>query len=144
VKNPHVITQILLLVLIGAVCWMGYQVGRLAAPAADVTPVAPVRPPAPAADAATLGKSYVPTLGATYGEAWQAASKAVAEGKSVADAQKVLQDTWRESRERAFAARVAPAFARVLPEGAEPATPEKRAEVARMFSDFGAGLKGGK
>jgi hypothetical protein len=74
VKNPHVVTQILLLVLIGAVCWMGYQVGRLAAPAAR-DPRAPVRPPAPAADAATLGKAYVPTLGATYGEAWQAAGE---------------------------------------------------------------------
>jgi hypothetical protein len=143
-KNPHLVTQALMVVLIGAVCWMCYRVGRLAAPAANVTPGTPVRPPAPAADAATLGRAYVPTLGATYGEAWQAASKAVAEGKSVADAREVLQDTWRESRERAFAAKVAPAFSRVLPEGAEPATPEKRAEVARMFHDFGAGLKGGK
>jgi hypothetical protein len=141
VKNPHVVTQILLLVLIGSVCFLGYQVGHLVA-----VPPAPASPAAPAAavDAASLGRAYVPILGATYGEAWQAAGKAVADGGTIADAQKVVQDTWRDARERAFAAKVTPAFARVLPEGAEPATPEKRAEVARMFHDFGAGLKGGK
>jgi hypothetical protein len=141
VKNPHVITQILLLVLIGSVCVLGYQVGHLAA-----VPPAPASPAAPAVavDAAALGRAYVPILGATYGEAWQAAGKAVADGATIADAQKVVQETWRPARERAFAARVTPAFARVLPEGAEPATPEKRAEVARMFHDFGAGLKGGR
>jgi hypothetical protein len=138
VKNPHVITQIMLLVLIGSVCVLGYQVGHLAA-----VPPAPAAPAA-AGDAASLGRAYVPILGATYGEAWQAAGKAVADGGTIADAQKVVQDTWRDARERAFAAKVTPAFARVLPEGAEPATPEKRAEVARMFHDFGAGLKGGK
>jgi hypothetical protein len=141
VKNPHVVTQILLFVLIGSVCFLGYQVGHMAA-----APPAPASPPAPAAavDAAALGKAYVPILGATYGEAWQAAGNTVADGGTIADAQKVVQETWRDARERAFAARITPAFARVLPEGAEPATPEKRAEVARMFHDFGAGLKGGR
>jgi hypothetical protein len=139
-KNPHLVTQALMVVLIGAVCWMGYQVGH---PASG--PPAPASPAAPAAavDAAALGRAYVPVLGATYGEAWQAAGKAVAGGATIADAQKVVQDTWRDARERTFASQVAPAFSRVLPEGAEPSTPEKRAEVARMFGDFGAGLKGG-
>lgn len=43
-KNPHLVTQALMVVLIGAVCWMGYQVGHLSAPAA---PGAPVQPSAP-------------------------------------------------------------------------------------------------
>jgi hypothetical protein len=140
VKNPHLVTQALLVVMIGVMGFTCYQVTQDARDASRPTPPAPVA----AADGVALGRAYAPVLASTYGEAWQAAAKAVAEGKTIADAQKVVQDTWRESRERAFAAKVAPAFSRVLPEGAEPATPEKRAEVARMFHDFGAGLKGGK
>jgi hypothetical protein len=141
-KNPHILTQAILSVLTVAVIYLGYQVGHLAAPAANVIP----SPPAPvaAADGVALGRSYAPVLASTYGDGWTAAADSLEKGGAVGDAQKALQDTWRDARERAFAARVTPAFARVLPEGAEPSTPEKRAEVVKLWRDFARGLKGGK
>jgi hypothetical protein len=140
VKNPHLVTQALLVVMIGVMGFTCYQVTRDARDASRPTPPAPVA----AADGVALGRSYAPVLASTYGDGWTAAADSLEKGGTVGDAQKALQDTWRDARERAFAARAVPAFARVLPEGAEPSTPEKRAEVVKLWRDFARGLKGGK
>jgi hypothetical protein len=140
VKNPHLVTQALLVVLIGLQTYAQFH------PASPgVAPCPPPSPaPAPAADATALGRAYIPAIASAYGDAWQAAGGAVAEGKSISEARQVFQLSLGSARKRDFARMVAPALERVLPEGAEPETPEKRAEVAKLFRDFGAGLKGGK
>ena len=99
--------------------------------------------PAPSINGAALGKTYAPVLASSYADAWLAAAKSVEEGKTIAEAQKVLQDTWKETRTRAFTAEVAPGFSVVLPEGTEPTTPDKRAQVAELWKSFSRGLKGG-
>jgi hypothetical protein len=103
---------------------------------------APAPPPVPVVDGRVLGKTYAPILLASYADAWLAAAKTLEEGKSVSEAQKALQDTWKDERVKAFTDHVAASFALVLPEGAEPSTPEKRTEVVELWRDFARGLKG--
>jgi hypothetical protein len=104
-------------------------------------PVA-VPAPVPAVSGLALGKAYATDLLSTYGEAWLAAARSLEEGGSVADAQKALQDSWKEARVKAFADHVGSRFALVLPEGSEPASPEKRAQVVQLWRDFARGLQG--
>ncbi len=99
--------------------------------------------PAPAVNGVTLGRTYAPVLLAGYADAWVAAAKALDEGKSVSDAQKALQDTWKDARIKAFRQEVMPGFAVVLPEGTEPTDPVKRSQVADLWRSFAKGLKGG-
>src|SRR4051794_3506410 len=100
----------------------------------------PVPAPVPAVDGLALGKAYATDLLSTYGEAWLAAARSLEAGSSVADAQKELQTSWKEARARAFAEAVGPHFARVLPEGSEPTSPEERAQVVQLWRDFSRGL----
>jgi hypothetical protein len=108
--------------------------------------LAPYRVPAPAPviDGVVLGKAYAPVLLSTYGDAWQAAAKTLEEGKPVAEAQKTLQETWKDARVKAFKTHVASSFALVLPEGTEPTTPEKRSQVVKLWRTFAQGLKDGR
>jgi len=99
--------------------------------------------PTPAVNGAALGKAFAPVLASTYADAWLAAARTLEEGKSVAEAQKVLQDTWKDARSRKFVAEVGPGFSLVLPEGTEPNSPEKRAQVVDLWRSFARGLKGG-
>ncbi len=99
---------------------------------------------APTVSGVALGRAYAPVLVSSYAEAWVAASKTLEEGKSVADAQKSLQETWRAARVEAFTRDVQPDFALVLPEGTEPADPAKRAQVVRLWRAFARGLKSGR
>jgi hypothetical protein len=94
----------------------------------------------PTVSGQALGRAYAPLLLASYSDAWLAAAKALEEGKPVAEAQKTLQDTWKEARVKAFTNHVASSFALILPEGAEPATPEQRTEVVKLWRDFARGL----
>jgi hypothetical protein len=80
---------------------------------------------------------------ATYADAWLAAAKTLEEGKPIAEAQKTLQDAWKAARVKAFSEDVAPVFAVVLPEGTEPTSPDKRAQVIDLWRSFAKGLKGG-
>jgi hypothetical protein len=82
----------------------------------------PVPGPAnvPVVNGLVLGRAYAPVLLSTYGDAWLAAAAALEQGKSVAEAQKALEQTGKDARARAFTAQVAPSFSMVLPEGAEP------------------------
>lgn len=105
---------------------------------------APSPAPTPAVNGAALGKAYGPALLSTYADAWLAAAQAVEDGKAIAEAQKALQDSWKDARARAFTAQVSPGFALVLPEGTEPSSPDKRAQVAELWRSFAKGLKGGR
>jgi hypothetical protein len=96
--------------------------------------------PVAATDGQALGKAYAPLLLVSYSEAWLAAARVLEEGKPVADAQQTLQETWKEARVKAFTNHVGSSFALILPEGAEPTTPEKRAEVVKLWRDFARGL----
>jgi hypothetical protein len=102
----------------------------------------PTPPPVPAVNGQVLGKAYAPILLSTYGDAWLAAAKTLEDGKSVAEAQKSLQDSWQDARVKAFTAHVASSFSLILPEGTEPTTPQKRAQVAELWREFAQGLKG--
>lgn len=98
----------------------------------------------PTVNGAALGRAYGPVLVATYADAWIAAASTLDEGKSIAEAQKVLQDTWKDGRVKAFKADVQPGFALVLPEGTEPSDPAKRSQVSDLWRAFARGLKGGR
>ncbi len=95
-------------------------------------------------DGKALGRSFAPLAASTMAEGWIAAADAIEKGKSVAEAQAALQAAWKDARVKAFAAKAAPGLGVVLPEGAEPGDPAKRAEVAKLWRDFAAGLKGGR
>ena len=100
--------------------------------------------PSPTVNGVALGKAYAPTLASTYADAWDVAAKTLEDGKTVAEAQKALQDAWRDARVKAFRAEVLPGFGVVLPEGTEPTDPAKRAQVAELWRSFAKGLKGGR
>jgi hypothetical protein len=104
----------------------------------------PVRPPSPVPTVTgqVLGRSYAPLLLSGYSDAWLAAAQTLEEGKSVADAQTALQETWKAARVKSFTDHVAPSFGLVLAEGDEPSTPEKRAQVVKLWRDFARGLRG--
>jgi hypothetical protein len=99
--------------------------------------------PTPTVNAVALGKTYGPVVLSTYADAWLAAAKTLEEGKTVAEAQKSLQETWKAGRVKAFTTEVAPVFAVVLPEGTEPTSTDKRAQVVELWRSFAKGLKGG-
>jgi len=100
--------------------------------------------PTPLVDGRALGRSFAPAAASALGDGWKAAADALEKGKSVGESQSALQDAWKDARIRAFSARVAPEFSRVLTEGAEPTDPVKRAEVVKLWRDFASGLKGEK
>ena len=93
-------------------------------------------------NASALGRAYGPLLARTYAEGWIAAAKALEQGKSVEESQKELQQTWQEARNKAFRARLLPAFRKVLPEGVEPVDALERERVATFWRSFAAGLRG--
>lgn len=103
-----------------------------------------VHAPDRAINAVALGKAYAPTLSSTYADGWIKAAEAIESGKSIAEAQKALQDSWKEARTAAFTRDVTPGFSLVLPEGTEPGDPAKRQQVGQLWRDFAKGLKGGK
>ncbi|MDX2035966.1 MAG: hypothetical protein SFX72_04895 [Isosphaeraceae bacterium] len=93
-------------------------------------------------DAAALGRAHGPVVVRALADAWEAAALSVEGGGSVAEAASLLQDRWRTARVEAFTAKVAPEFAKVLPEGTEPQSPEQRAAVVSLWRDFARGLGG--
>jgi len=94
--------------------------------------------------AVALGRAYAPVLSKTYAESWIAAAKALEEGKSVEESQRILQDTWKDARIRAFRNQLEPAFAKVLKEGDEPANNAERIRVANFWRSFATGLRNGR
>jgi hypothetical protein len=88
-----------------------------------------------------LGRRYAPYLIDSYAEAWVDAAKVVEDGGSISEAQKTLQERWKETRIRSFSEEVGPAFSYVLPEGTEPNTDRKRSQVAVLYRQFAKGLK---
>lgn len=133
-RIKSLLTPALVLVLSGVVVY-----DHLVKPYAS-----PTVPVARKVDGAALGRAYAPVVTATLAEAWLAAAKTLEDGKSVADAQSVLQETWRSGRTDHFKAKVAPEFDRVLAEGKEPKDAEERAAAAKLWRDFAKGLKGGR
>lgn len=97
-----------------------------------------------AVDGKALARSYAASLAPDLAVGWAAAADALDRGKTVAESQAALQAAWQAARIASFSGKVGPAFAAVLPEGAEPTDPARRAEVVKLWRDFAAGLKGGK
>jgi hypothetical protein len=97
-----------------------------------------------AVDGAKLGRAYAPQVVSTLSDAWNAAADALGQGKSVAEAQAALQQSWQAARAKAFAASVAPDFSKVLAEGVEPKDDAQRAQVVALWRSFARGLKGGR
>ncbi len=95
-------------------------------------------------DGVTLGRQYAPILVNTYSLAWDTAADNLAQGKTVSESQKAMQDTWKALRLKAFDLKVTPVLSQVLPEGTEPRDQAHRAQVARLWHDFAKGLRRGK
>jgi hypothetical protein len=95
----------------------------------------------PTVNGAALGQNYAPMVINTLADGWELAAKTMDEGKPVSECAKALQASWKPAREKAFTTEVAPGFAFVLPEGTEPASPAKRAQVAALWRSFAAGLR---
>ncbi len=91
-----------------------------------------------------LGRKFAGAIAARFGDAWLFAADTLEAGKSIADAQAVMQAKWQAGRTEAFAAEVTPEFAKVLGEGLEPTNPTQRASVVKLWRDFATGLKGGR
>jgi hypothetical protein len=125
------LTPLAVLVLAGVVIYDHFDAGATPAPQATVNGKA-------------LGRSFAPTVASNLGDAWLAAAATLEQGKTVIEAQSALQTAWQDARIKAFSAKVAPEFSKVLPEGQEPTNPAARAEVVKLWRDFAAGLKGGR
>lgn len=104
----------------------------------------PAPSPAAVVDGAKLGRAYATTVVATLSDAWNAAADSLGQGKTMAEAQAALQQNWQAARAKAFVAAVAPEFAKVLTEGAEPKDDAQRAQVVALWRAFARGLKGGR
>ncbi len=87
-----------------------------------------------------VGKAYRAPLAQSYAASWEAAAKVVEAGGKVADAQAALQAAWLKGRTDSFNARVAPALAKVLPEGQEPDS-ATRPKVVAAWQGFARGLR---
>ena len=88
-----------------------------------------------------FGQSYAPAVLKTYADAWDTAAAALAEGKTVAQSQALLQETWKRERAKAFNDGVRSEFLAILPEGREPADPQERARVVAFWKSFAKGLR---
>ena len=122
---------------------MGLAIGGLATfVVIDVRSHAPAAPTA--VNGAALGRTYAPMVVSTLSDAWIVAADALAQGKTVTEAQTILQDKWKVDRGAAFTAKVSPGFARVLTEATEPKDAAQRAEVVALWKSFASGLKGGR
>ena len=85
-------------------------------------PQGPAAPKSPV-NGRALGRSFAPMVASSLGDGWLAAAEALEQGRDISDAQAALQAAWRDSRTRAFSAKVAPEFIKVQPEGTEPTDP---------------------
>lgn len=126
-----ILSPALILVLSGIVAYDHFKPHEASSPSAAV-------------DGNALGRKYAPTVCSTLGDAWGKAADMLESGHSVTESIGTLQAAWQEDRVSAFSKQVAPEFARVLPEGTEPADPAKRAEVVKLWREFSKGLKGGR
>lgn len=124
------------------VTWALIAVGILLATLVGFDLVARRSPPARTPVA--LGRAYATTVTVTLADAWIAAAAALEKGQTVPQARTTLQDAWQAERSRAFVADVAPAFARILPEGADPKDAAQRSAIAEAWREFARGLKGGR
>ena len=88
-----------------------------------------------------IGRSYAPYFLKAYARAWDAAADSFDAGKSVAESQGVLQETWKQERLRLFNERVRPEFSKRLPEGMEPGNAQERAEIVAFWRSFARGLR---
>ena len=116
--------------------------GSLTYVAVDLHGARPV--PRTMVDGAALGRNYAVAVTTTLSDAWTAAADAVAQGKTITEAQKILQDKWKADRTAVFTAKVAPTFVSVLPEASEPKDDAQRAAVVTLWRSFARGLKGGR
>ena len=137
-------------VLYGWLSALTLAVGALHVRAPEPAP-APAPAPAPddieaqaATGAIAVGKSYAPSLVASYASGWDAAANALESGASVLDSQRALQDTFLKARQQAFALKMTPALNRILPEGSEPADPAMRKAVAGYWRNIARGLRNAK
>ncbi len=88
-----------------------------------------------------LGRSWGKSNNLAASKGFSAAADALEAGGKVGDADVALQTIFQAERRRAFADDAAPAFAALVPEGAEPKTPEIRTKYVKLYRDFAQGLK---
>lgn len=89
-------------------------------------------------DAKTAGHAYGVHLATTNAQAWLDAAAAFDAGKTVAEAQAVMQASWLTARQAALSTDLAPVMDSVLPEGAEP-TASQRTALSACWRAIAAG-----
>ncbi len=88
----------------------------------------------------SLGKAYRADTASAYAVGWDAGAASLESGKAMTEAQAAFQTAWLKARTDAFQSKVAPALAKVLPEGAEP-TPDQRVKTAAAWRGLAKGLR---
>lgn len=88
-----------------------------------------------------LGREFGPKLAASLADGFETAATMIAAGTSVKEANDTLKAKFQAGRNQAFSAYVAPEFAKIVPEGAEP-TGDARDRFIQIHRDFAKGLRG--
>lgn len=96
-------------------------------------------------DAVALGAEFAPMLAVALADGFEAGATVLeGPGGSVALGIEKQKEVAEAAKDRAFEAKVGPAFALIVPDGAEPTDQYKRAELARVWRDFARGLRKGR
>lgn len=135
----NLLTVLNVLALAGLVAYFGW---RWFSGGGGITPLP--QPDAAAASGVKLGRAFVPSLAGALADGFEALGAGVAAKKPVGDSDNDLRTAFESSRQKAFAATSAPAFAALVPEGAEPADDATRARYVQLCKDFAAGLRQAK
>lgn len=95
-------------------------------------------------DGTALGRMYAISVTTTLADAWTAAADSVAQGKTIPESQKILQEKWKTDRTEVFTTKVAPEMSKILPESTEPKDDAQREALVSLWRAFARGLKGAR
>lgn len=99
------------------------------------------RSPVPRVDGVALGREFVKPLAGALADGFDAYADAIHGGKTAADSDKALKDTFHASRAKAFAEHAGPALLSIVEDGGEPKDDTQRAALERFHRDFAKGLR---
>ncbi|WP_422928538.1 hypothetical protein [Singulisphaera sp. PoT] len=134
-KHPY-----LLAILVGSVIAIGFAIrnSRDSAPTPTPTPT-PVD-----AGGFKAGRDFVPILGESLAQGFDALADKIDSGAKVEDADAALKRAFDAARAKAFADKASPGFAAIVPSGTEPKDDAARKAYSAYSRDFAKGLRGAR